>query len=53
MFHWETQKERLERFAKISPKKKLEWLWALQCFTWKVSSRRMRALRRRLREHRI
>ena len=52
MFHWETEQERIQRFMKISPKKKLEWLQQTQEFFWKVSSRRTRAIRRKLRQER-
>lgn len=32
-FGWESEKERLVRFAKISPKQKLEWLQQMNEFT--------------------
>lgn len=32
-FAWESEKERLARFAKISPKQKLEWLQQMNEFT--------------------
>ena len=49
MFKWETQKERILRFMRISPKKKLEWLQEMQEFTATTSSR-AQTLRRKLRE---
>ena len=50
MFKWETEKERMMRFIKIPPKKKLEWLLGMQKFIWKTSSPRMRTLRQKLRQ---
>ncbi len=32
-FCWETEEERLKRFMKISPKKKLEWLRRMNEFS--------------------
>lgn len=50
IFKWETEEERLLRFMKISPKKKLEWLWQMNEFITKASSKRDMLLRRKLRE---
>ena len=50
MFQWETENERLLRFMKIPPKKKLEWLRQMNEFIAKASSKRDKVLRRKLRE---
>jgi len=50
IFKWETEKERLQRFMKISPKKKLEWLRQMNEFIVKSSSKRDRLIRWKLRE---
>ena len=50
IFKWETEEERLLRFIKIPPKKKLEWLRQMNEFILKCSSKRTRAIRRQLRE---
>ena len=50
IFKWETEKERLLRFMKISPKKKLEWLRQMNDFIVKSSSKRDRLIRWKLRE---
>jgi len=50
IFKWETEKERLLRFMKISPKKKLEWLRQMNEFIVKSSSKRDRLIRWKLRE---
>lgn len=49
IFKWESQRERLLRFMKISPKKKLEWLREINEFTAKYSSKRSNLIRRKLR----
>lgn len=49
-FEWETEEERLLRFMKIPPKKKLEWLRQMYEFTVKCSSKRTMQIRRKLRE---
>ncbi len=49
-FEWETEDERLLRFMKIPPKKKLEWLQEMHEFMVKCSSKRTMAIRRKLRE---
>jgi len=36
-FGWETEEERLRRQIAIPPKKKLEWLWQINCFVRKYS----------------
>ena len=50
IFKWETKEERILRFLKIPPEKKLEWLRKMQEFTKKTSSRRLLLIRKRLRE---
>jgi hypothetical protein len=51
-FHWETEDERLLRFMKIPPKKKLEWLHDMHEFMVKYSSKRTMKIRKKLRETR-
>jgi len=50
IFEWETEEERLLRFLKIPPKKKLEWLRQMNEFVAKCSSRRRKLIRRELRK---
>lgn len=52
IFEWETHDQRLRRFMKISPQKKLEWLWQMQKLRQMTSTKRLKAIRRRLREAR-
>lgn len=52
IFEWETHDQRLRRFMKISPQKKLEWLRQMQEFTLKTSTQRLNIIRRKLREGR-
>ncbi len=47
---WETEEERLLRFMKIHPKKKLEWLRQMNEFIVKCSSKRCKLLRWELRK---
>ncbi|MFH1692029.1 MAG: hypothetical protein ABIC68_05630 [Candidatus Omnitrophota bacterium] len=47
---WETEDERLRRFMKISPKKKMEWLRQTNEFILKASSKKDRLLRWKLRK---
>ena len=49
-FGWETEKERILRFMKISPKKKLEWLNEMHEFIFKATTKKDRLLRQKLRE---
>lgn len=51
-FKWETDRERLLRFMKISPKEKMTWLLQMNIFTHKASSKRTLAIRQKLREKR-
>lgn len=50
IFKWESEEERLLKFMKIPPKKKLEWLRQINEFIVKYSSKRNRSIRRKLRE---
>jgi len=50
IFKWQTTKERLLRFMKISPKKKMEWLRQMNEFIVKSSSKRDRLIRWKLRK---
>ena len=50
IFKWETDRERLLKFLRITPKAKMEWLLAMNVFVYKASSKRMRKLRVKRRE---
>ena len=50
IFEWETEEERVLRFMKIPPKKKLEWLRQMNEFMVKCSSKRSRLIRWKLRK---
>ena len=50
IFEWETERERLLRFIKIPPKKKLEWLHQMNEFIVKASSKRDKLIRLKLRK---
>jgi len=49
IFEWESDDERLAKFMRISPKKKLEWLLQMNEFVYKFSSKKQRSIRRKLR----
>lgn len=49
-FEWEKEDEKLKRHIKISPKKKLEWLFQVNEFIEKFSPRKNLAIRRKLRK---
>jgi hypothetical protein len=49
IFEWESEEERLLRFMKIPPKKKLEWLHEMHEFMVKCSSKRIKSIRWKLR----
>jgi hypothetical protein len=49
-FDWESEQERLLRFMKIPPMKKLEWLQEMNDFTRKFSSKKTQKIRQKLRE---
>jgi len=42
IFKWESQKQRLQRFMKISPKDKMEWLRQMNDFLRKASTKKQR-----------
>lgn len=44
---WETQEERLRKFMRISPKKKLEWLYQMNEFVRKFSFKKQEIVRPR------
>lgn len=50
IFKWESEQERLLRFIKIPPKKKLEWLREINEFIGKYSSKHNELIRRKLRK---
>ncbi len=50
IFKWQTSKERLLKFMKISPKKKMEWLRQMNELIVKSSSKRDRLIRWKLRK---
>ncbi|MBI5416155.1 MAG: hypothetical protein HZA29_05005 [Candidatus Omnitrophica bacterium] len=52
IFEWETHDQRLRRFMKISPQKKLEWLHQMHEFMLRTSNRRLKAVRLELRKKR-
>lgn len=52
IYKWETEKERLLRFMRISPKKKLEWLWQMHEFIRLSATKRRKAIFVKLRESR-
>ncbi len=52
IYKWETDEKRLTRFMKISPKKKMEWLREMNETLLKVSTKRTKAIRQKLRESR-
>jgi hypothetical protein len=52
IYKWETEKEKLLRFMRISPKKKLEWLWQMHEFIRLASTRKRREIFWKLRESR-
>jgi hypothetical protein len=52
IYKWETDEERLTRFMKISPKKKMEWLRQMNEFVHKTSTKHTRAIRQKLRKSR-
>ncbi len=51
-FSWETEEEKLLRFMKIPPKKKLEWLNEMRKFMLKASTKKQRVIWLKLREAR-
>ncbi len=49
IFKWESEEDRLLRLMKIQPTKKLEWLLRMNEFIYKFSSKKQRAIRKKLR----
>ena len=52
IFKWESEKEKLSRFMRISPKQKLEWLQQMHDFMRKALTKRQRRIYYKLRESR-
>ncbi|MFH1553143.1 MAG: hypothetical protein ABID83_05880 [Candidatus Omnitrophota bacterium] len=52
IFKWESEEERLLRFMKIPPRKKLEWLRQMNEFLAKYTPKRQKSIRQKLREMR-
>ncbi len=52
IFKWESEEERLLRFMKIPPKKKLEWLRQMNRFTAKYSPKESISIRQKLKKTR-
>ena len=50
IFRWETEEERLLRLMRIPPYKKLEWLRQMNEFIAKYSTKRSKAIRKKLRK---
>lgn len=50
IFKWESEEERLLKFMRISPKKKMEWLRQMNEFLQKAGGKRRNEIFRRLRE---
>ena len=49
---WESQKEKLLRFMRISPEKKMEWLQEMHDFLCKARTKKQKNMYRQLRESR-
>jgi len=52
IFKWESEEEKLRRFMKVPPGKKMELMRQMSEFMNKYSSKRTREIRQRLREGR-
>jgi hypothetical protein len=52
LYKWENEEERILRFMKIPPLKKLEWLYQMNKFMGKFLSKRQRAIQQKLKESR-
>lgn len=52
IFKWESEEERLLKFMKIPPKKKMEWLRQMNEFLYKVSTKGQKVIYQKLRENR-
>lgn len=51
IFEWETTEERLNKFIKIPPKEKMEWLRQMLEFIDKFSTKSVLELKRKLKEN--
>ncbi|MCX7877878.1 MAG: hypothetical protein N2510_04455 [Ignavibacteria bacterium] len=47
---WETKEERISKFMKISPEKKLEWLGKMHEFKLKMSSKQRKKISMKLKK---
>ena len=52
IFEWESEEEKLRRFMKIPPKKRMELMRQMNEFMNKYSSKRTREIRQKLRDGR-
>lgn len=50
IFSWESEEERLLRFMRIPAKKKMEWLYRMNKFLRRASTKKERDIRRKLRK---
>ncbi len=50
IFKWESEEERILKTMMIPPRKKLEWLYQMNKFVNKFSSKRQKKLYQKLRE---
>lgn len=51
IFKWESQEERLQRLMRISPKKKMEWLYQMHEFLRKGLTKKNLEIHKKLREN--
>ncbi len=49
---WESEQEKLLRYMRIPPKAKMEWLRQMNEFSLKASTKKIRDIRKKLREER-
>ncbi len=49
---WESEEDKLKRYMKIPPKRKLEWLYEMNRFVNECSSPKTKAIRQKLRQAR-
>ena len=52
IFRWETEEEKLLRFMKIPPIKKMTWLHEMQKMLSSVLTKRQKRIRNKLKENR-
>lgn len=50
---WETEEQRILRFMHIPAKKKLEWLYQMNIFMSKISSKKIKAIRKKMRKNHV